>query len=123
MALTSLKISKKEMKDREKEAQISIGAPDGERYPYGTRLDLDDETLDKLGIDKLPSVGATMMIEAKVTVIGSRQSATKERTNRALELQITDMEIEMDEGEEEEGELTRSESGAMSALAKRIKDY
>lgn len=123
MALTSLKITKKEMQQREKDMQVSIGSSDGERYPYGTRLDLDNDTLEKMGIKTLPPVGSTMMIEAKVTVIGSRQSATKERTNRSLELQITDMELEADEDEVGESEMTRGESKQMSALAEKMKKY
>ncbi len=123
MALTSLKITKKEIKEREKEMSVGLGSSDGERFPYGTRLDLDNDTIEKLGIKDLPPVGATMMIEAKVTVIGSRQSATKERTNRNLELQITDMELDRGEEEDDEGEMTRGDSKPLNALAQRMKDY
>lgn len=117
MAMQDLKITKKEAK----EASKPIGTyEDQERYPYGLRLDLNDDTLKKLGITKLPAVGTVLMFEAKAKVIGSRQSATESSDNRSIELQITHLDLEMDEDEVDEGELTRSESGAMSKVAKKL---
>lgn len=121
MAMTSLKISKEEVK--KKNASLSIASDgDGERYPYGTRLDLDKEALDKLGITDMPAVGTKMMLEAKVTVIGSRQSASDKSEHRSIELQITDMELGSDGDEVSEGELTRGNDKAMSAVAKKMQD-
>lgn len=118
MALKSLKLPKKSAK--QDGALVSESYPRDE-YPYGTRLDLSNESLDKLGIKTLPEVGSSFMIECKVTVIGSRQNATKDKTSRTLELQITDMDLELDDGEEvKEGELTRNGSKAMNAVAKKM---
>jgi hypothetical protein len=119
MGMTSLKISKKEAKS---EAKLASPYMEQERYPYGLRLDLNDETLKKLGITSLPAVGGTIMFEAKAKVVGSRQSATQDSENRSIELQITDIDIDF-EGDEEvkEGELTRGEAGAMSRVAKKMR--
>lgn len=120
--MISLKISKDEMKKKEKEMTLAVSSSDGERYPYGTRIELNNESLDKMGIKELPAAGTKMMIEAKVTVIASRQSVSNERTTRSVEFQITDMDLESDEDEVSEGELTRKESGAMGAVAKKMRD-
>ncbi len=121
MALTDLKITKTEAKNEAKKYAIT-GPGDGERYSYGTRLTLDDAELKKLGIKELPAVGTMLMFEAKAKVISSRQSASESSNNRSIELQITHMDFETDEGTEEvkEGELTRGESGAMSRVAKKM---
>lgn len=120
--MKSLKITAKEMKAKEKSLGEVAVPVDKERYPWGTRIDLDNDTLEKLGIDELPAVGSKMTMEAKVTVIGSRQSAsTGSGESRSLELQITDMELGDDGDEVDEGELTRGESKAMSAVAKKIR--
>lgn len=121
MALTDLKITKTEAKNEAKKYAIA-GPGDGERYSYGTRLTLDDAELKKLGIKELPSVGTVLMFEAKAKVISSRQSASESSNNRSIELQITHMDFELDEGTEEvsEGELTRGEAGAMGRVAKKM---
>ncbi len=118
MAMQDLKISKKEAE--KKSESMVIGSSDQERYPYGLRLDLNDDTLKKLGITKLPAVGTVLMFEAKAKVVGSRQSATESSDNRSIELQITHLDMEMDDDEVTEGELTRNEAGAMSKVAKKL---
>ena len=117
MAMQDLKISKKEAKEANKP---STSYEDQERYPYGLRLDLNNDTLEKLGITKLPAVGTMLMFEAKAKVVGSRQSATESSDNRSIELQITHLDLEMDDDEVSEGELTRNEAGAMSKVAKKL---
>ncbi len=120
MALKDLKISKKEAKDANK---LASPYEDQERYPYGLRLDLNNETLEKLGITKLPAVGTVLMLEAKAKVVGSRQSATESSDNRSIELQITHIDLETGESDEEvkEGELTRGQAGAMDRVANKMK--
>lgn len=121
MAMKDLKISKKEAK--EKNEAMVIGSSEQERYPYGLRLDLNNDTLDKLGIKKLPTVGTVLMFEAKAKVVGSRQSATEGSENRSVELQITHIDLEAGESGEEikEGELTRGQAGAMDRVASKMK--
>lgn len=111
--MKSLKITAKEAKKQNSPVALS----DQDRYPYGTRLDLNKDSLDKLGIKELPAVGTTMMIEAKVTVIATRQTAREDDTTRSLELQITDMDVKP--GKEA---LTRDGDRAMSAVEKKMQD-
>ena len=119
MGMKSLKISAKKAKEMN---ESTLVGREEDRYPYGTRIDLDKDALEKLGIKNLPAVGTEMMIECKVTVIGVRESASRENTSRSMELQITAMDIEADEDEVPEGELTRGESKAIGAVAKKMQD-
>ena len=113
--MISLKNTRK-TEDEKNEIETAIDNQDG--YPWGTRINLESDTLDKLGIKKLPGVGDEMMIEAKVRVISVRESDN----SKSVELQITDMDLENDGDEVDEGELTRAESGAMSKLASKMKN-
>jgi hypothetical protein len=56
-------------------------------------------------------------------VVGSRQSATEGSENRSVELQITHIDLEEGETDEEvnEGELTRGQAGAMSKVAQKMR--
>ena len=110
--MISLKITRK----TEDENEIAV-SDNQDGYPYGTRLSLESDTLDKLGIKTLPAVGDELMIEAKVRVISVRESDN----SKSVELQITDMDLENDGDEVDEGELTRGESKAMQALAAKLK--
>jgi len=113
--MISLKMTRK--KEDENETPEAVGTT-GNQYPWGTRINLESDTLDKLGITKLPNVGDKIMIEGKCEVISVRQS----EDGKSVELQITDMDLENDGDEVGEGELTREESGAMSKLASKMKN-
>lgn len=119
MTLKSLKLPK----SKRDAGSPAIADCKRDEYPYGTRIELQDEGLDALGIKKLPEVGEIMMIECKVKVICARQSAGENNTTRTLELQITDMELEADEDEVSESELTRGEARSIKSLAKNINKY
>lgn len=120
MTMTNLKISKKYAK--KSSGLCSPIDREEDRYPYGLRIDLDSDTLDKLGIKSMPAVGETIVFEAKATVIGSRQSAIKDSMSRSVELQITEIDLEDLQEEEDEGEITRDKKGPASRLADRMKD-
>lgn len=66
---------------------------DAPKYPWGTSLDLDNDTLAKLGITKLPEVGEEVAITAIAKV--TRISANEDQggTRQCLGLQITTMEV------------------------------
>lgn len=119
MTMISLKLPKGKRNDSDS-IPVSENYPRDE-YPYCTRIELENASLDALGIKDLPEVGSVLMMECKVKVIGARQSANSTKTIRTLELQITDMDLELDEDEVGEGELTRGESKSMSNLAKKMK--
>ena len=68
-------------------------------YPYGLKIRLEDEELDKLGL-ALPTVGSVLTITCQVTVVSVRQEAEanpepddKGGMERCVEMQITDMDV------------------------------
>lgn len=82
--------------DEAKETIIGCASSDPKdmpKYPYGTTLDLNDETLKKLGLDKLPEVGEEVAITclAKITRISAYEE--QEGVERSLGLQIVDMDL------------------------------
>lgn len=66
---------------------------DAPEYPYGLRICLDSESLDKLGVTELPAVGTTMTLMARVEVVSVSQHESGDGKNRDVSLQITDMEL------------------------------
>lgn len=93
MELKSLKLAPAESKKEMGYPSPSTeAAKDGPRYPWGTSIDLNDEALSKLGITKLPEVGETLAVEARVTVtsVSSSQTIAGE-ARRSCCLQITEL--------------------------------
>lgn len=88
MALTDLKLTPKEQKE---EADPSYEAP---LYPWGLCLDLDDDTLSKLGIGTMP-VGTEIMLtaKAKVTSVSSYQNTEDPEGDSRMSLQIVGLDI------------------------------
>jgi len=58
-------------------------------YSYGLCIRLDKEAMEKLSMKEMPKLGDKMMIHAMVEV----KMTTESEYNRAVELQITDMEF------------------------------
>lgn len=69
------------------------------RYPYGLCIELNEEVMEKLGIDELPEVGTMIhgVYMAKVTSI--RANATEENSSKGMSLQITHMALEDEDRE------------------------
>lgn len=89
-----LKSIKRTKADNKKNEKATLAGPMTEDYPYGSRLDLDAETLDKLGLDELPGVGDEVTIHA----IGKVQSTSEntyngEKPRRSVTIQITKMSV------------------------------
>lgn len=82
-----------------KETMMGYASPadvsEAPKYPYGTSLDLNSETLAKLGITTLPGVGE----EVAITAVGkvTRISAYEEQggSEQCMGIQITLMEIDI----------------------------
>jgi hypothetical protein len=92
-----------------KDMMESCGPSDkdsGPRYPWGLSISLDNESLEKLGIE-MPKVGAAMTLTARVTVTScsARQYDRdgKAEMQRDCSLQITDMALETGGDSEDEG--------------------
>lgn len=96
-----MKMSDMELSKKERKESMPTTAPyEGPNYPYGLCLRLDDASLEKLGIDSLPKVGAKMkvMAEGIVTSVSSHES--KNRDDRNVEIQIQQLGIENDDDSE-----------------------
>jgi hypothetical protein len=68
-----------------------------EEYPYSLRMDLDHETLGKLGMTELPDVGSQVRIHAKAKVHSvsedARDGEDGGKPRRRASLQITHMKV------------------------------
>jgi len=70
-----------------------------DRYPYGLRIRLENDDLEKLGLEKLPESGARFTVMGDATVIGTNESADEGREKRrSLELQIRKLGLEPQKG-------------------------
>jgi hypothetical protein len=92
MALVDMKLSKKESKE---EVGLVSTKSDGPRYPYGLSLDLNDESMEKLGLSaKSFSVGESVVIKAKAKVKSLRMNQYEgEDKTESMDLQITHLEV------------------------------
>lgn len=82
------------MKTSKKDNEVASDSMDAPEYPYGLRIVLDNEILEKLGITALPEVGERMHLVAHVTVRSvSEYEHQGEGLLRSVELQITDMTV------------------------------
>lgn len=84
--LKSMKVSPSEAKSMAEPSMVSE-----REYPYGLCLNLEEEALSKLGIDKLPAVDTEVMIMAKAKVCRASVRDDGNGKQRSMELQITDM--------------------------------
>lgn len=91
MALKDLTMTPAEAK----ETMLGYNATDvkdAPKYPYGTRLDLNDDTLQKLGITKMPSIGDEVAITAVGKVISVNAYEEQGGAEQCLGIQLTSME-------------------------------
>jgi hypothetical protein len=98
MSMVSMKMSKKEMK-AETEPSLANENP----YPYGLRISLDTDELEKLGITvkNLPKVGDAMSITATGCIVSVSEDETAGNGYRcSVQIQIEEMALENEGGEE-----------------------
>lgn len=89
-------VSMKRDPEEIKESNDVMASPTQDAYPYGLRLCLCEEEMEKLGITELPKIGAEMGLVAKVKVVrvSSNASEGQEDESKSLEFQVTEMCIE-----------------------------
>lgn len=96
MNLISMAMTAEEAAEYAGGAPVASGEADdkGPKYPWGLCVDLNDESLAKLGITELPAAGSQMMLAASVTVnsTGQEDRLGGEKEIR-MTLQITDMSL------------------------------
>lgn len=92
MALQDMSMTPAEAKEYNSPTVSDSEAP---KYPYGLNLDCNSDTLEKLGITKLPAVGEEVAITAVAKV--TRISAYEEQdgSEQCMGLQITLMEVDI----------------------------
>jgi hypothetical protein len=91
MKLTDMKLKPRKEEDYSKPASTIVA--DEPKYPWGLQVRLENEQLDKLGLDKMPAVGSTMLLTARVEVCetGEYQAQKGGAERRNITLQITDL--------------------------------
>jgi len=87
------------MENTPEEAKEQIGlvssADDAPKYPWGLELNLNDDSLAKLGVKTLPAVGTEVTLVAKATVSATSERATEsDATCANMNLQITALQID-----------------------------
>ena len=79
--------------NREKNEDSPVDVKENE-YPYGLKLNLDNDSIKKLDLKALPEVGTVMTLTATVEVVDRSESEyTGDKVHKNLGLQITDMEL------------------------------
>ena len=86
---------KKKKKEKSADTPVEASMPSEEVYPYGLRLRLENDELEKLGLKELPEVGKVCKIEAEgiVESVSSNESKGDEGSRKCVEIQITSMNL------------------------------
>lgn len=87
--LVSLKRTKKDKKQNSDEVATSSH----EDFPFGLSINLDDETLGKLGITKLPKVGSDMIVAGIGVVESISERSDKNKKSRNVQIQLTKLSV------------------------------
>ena len=92
---TLISMKRSPTKKKKNENLLCSPCESSEKYPYGLQIRLENESLEKLGIDKLPSAGKTMTLTAEVEVSGSNmhERLGDKTPSMSLELQITKLSL------------------------------
>lgn len=96
MKLVSMKRSEADKGEVETCSPCHGDTPD---YPWGLRLNLNEEQLAQLGIGAMPTAGAVILIEAKGVVSSMREEQIDGKLQRGLEIQITELGVDTGAGE------------------------
>lgn len=79
------------------EEKIECCSPERPRYPWGLNIRLENEVIERLGIEDMPEVGEEIMIVAKAKVESVSVHENSDKTkNRSISIQITDMAVEQE---------------------------
>jgi hypothetical protein len=86
-------VSMKEVKDESQDTILSDAKMP--EYPYGLRINIDADEMEKLGLTELPEIGKKFMVHAMADVVSISQSDSAEgEPEKNFSLQITDMALE-----------------------------
>ena len=94
--LVDMKRTKSEKKNQ---SASPVGLSDD--HPYGLSIQLEDESLTKLGLSELPKPGETLCLHAHAVVESVNESSSHEGgSSRSVRLQITRLKIDDSEAAE-----------------------
>lgn len=80
-----------------KQAETAQVSPRKQEYPWGLSLNLENESLEKLGIEHLPDVGTECTLRGVGKIVRVSQSASEnDKNSRMIEIQITKLALEHD---------------------------
>lgn len=82
-----------------KESSPSAGltcCSDGDHYPYGTSISIDDDLVDELGADNL-AVGDVVEVRGYAFVDSKSEHSTKESSSKSIRLQMTSMKVDRED--------------------------
>lgn len=102
--LTSMKITKAEREAKEKRYKnLGPASIDGDVYPYGLQIRLDDNALEKLGLKTLPKTGRKVRVIAECSVASTSDRQTVrtsggDNRDRSMELQIEKLAVNLEPG-------------------------
>lgn len=90
MKLADMHITDEEKKDGEPRCCDRPDGYDGPDYPWGLGLNLDGDTMAKLGLTEMPKIGEVLHLEAiaKVNSLSQNSSENDPDDNRNVGLQI-----------------------------------
>ncbi|KKL56226.1 hypothetical protein LCGC14_2247550 [marine sediment metagenome] len=91
LRLRDMKLSRAEKAD---DAEVASERPD---YPYGLSLSLDEDALEKLGIE-LPAIGDTFFVVAIARVKGVSEHENEDSKSQNVQLQIEQLSLDADIG-------------------------
>ncbi len=106
--LTDMRRSKKERKSEE------VALDSEPSIPYGLSINLDDGSLKKLGITKLPSVGDRMVVASIGVVDSVNEHSSSRRKSRSVSIQLEKLDVSP--------VPTRKVKTAEDAVSEAIKD-
>lgn len=95
MALVSMKRTKDTLRKlKEKNKGIDVAVSSEDLYPYGLRIRLEKESLDKLGDSvKTFKIGGKVKIEAMANIEELSIHEDTRRVDQSISLQITDLDL------------------------------
>ncbi len=91
MSIHGLKSMKRTKKDRENSDHA--GAIGESKFPFGLSINLDDESLSKLGMTKLPAVGEEMIVAGVGKVESVSERSDSNRKSRNVTIQLEQLEV------------------------------
>ena len=87
--LTDMKLPKR---SKDKGCEVACDSPDEPRYPYGLEISLDNDALDKLGLE-LPEAGEQFIVLGVGPVTRVSQTDNKRGKDRSLTIQLQKIEV------------------------------